>query len=122
MPNTRVLLWFALAAILFYGYQAWMHDYPPGARDSVVQTPGGAPGTAATLGDSVPQAASTAATPAAPASAAPSAAAPGGAEPFAAPPASAAPAADAGSSQPLHVVTDVLDVSINLKGGELDQA
>jgi len=125
MPNTRVLLWFALAAILFYGYQAWMHDYPPGARDSVVQTPGGAPGTAATLGDSVPQAASTAAppaTPAAPTSAAPSAAAPGGAEPFAAPPASTAPAADAGSSQPLHVVTDVLDVSINLKGGELDQA
>jgi len=26
--NTRVLLWFALAAILFYGYQVWMHDYP----------------------------------------------------------------------------------------------
>ena len=128
MPNTRVLLWFALAAILFYGYQAWMHDYPPGARDSVVQTPGGAPGAAATLGDSVPQAASTAAppatpaTPAAPTSAAPSAAAPGGAEPFAAPPAGAAPAPDAASSQPLHVVTDVLDVSINLKGGELDQA
>jgi YidC/Oxa1 family membrane protein insertase len=121
MPNTRVLLWFALAAILFYGYQAWMHDYPPsGARDSV-QTAGGAAGTAATLGDSVPQAASAAATPAAPA-AAPAAAAPGGAEPFAAPPASAAPAPDAGSSQPLHVVTDVLDVSINLKGGELDQA
>jgi YidC/Oxa1 family membrane protein insertase len=122
MPNTRVLLWFALAAILFYGYQAWMHDYPPsGARDSV-QTAGGAPGTAATLGDSVPQAASTAATPAAPPSAAPAAAPPGGAEPFAAPPASTAPAPDAGSSQPLHVVTDVLDVSINLKGGELDRA
>src|SRR6202453_902835 len=121
MPNTRVLLWCALAAILFYGYQAWMHDYPPsGARDSV-QTAGGAAGTAATLGDSVPQAASAAATPAAPA-AAPAAAAPGGADPFAAPPASVAPAPDAGSSQPLHVVTDVLDVVINLKGGELDQA
>ncbi len=67
MPNTRVLLWFALAAILFYGYQTWMHDYPPsGARDSAVQTSGGAPGTAATLGDSVPQAASTAAPPATP--------------------------------------------------------
>jgi YidC/Oxa1 family membrane protein insertase len=123
MPNTRVLLWFALAAILFYGYQAWMHDYPPsGARDSVVQTSGGAPGPAATLGDSVPQAASPAVPPATPAAAASSVAAPGGAEPFAAPPAGTASAPDAGISQPLHVVTDVLDVSINLKGGELDQA
>jgi YidC/Oxa1 family membrane protein insertase len=126
MPNTRVILWFALAAILFYCYQAWMHDYPPsGARDSAVQTTGGAPGAAATLGDSVPQAASTAALPATPAattSAPPSAATPAGAEPFAAPPAGSAPAQGTNSSQPLHVVTDVLDVQINLKGGELDQA
>jgi YidC/Oxa1 family membrane protein insertase len=131
MPNTRALLWFALAAILFYGYQAWMHDYPPsGSRDSA-QTSGGGPGTAAaTLGDSVPQAASTAAppaTPPAPSSAAGSAAPPGSAPPvvadsFAAPPAGATSAPGAGASQPLRVVTDVLDVSINLKGGELDQA
>ena len=131
MPNTRALLWFALAAILFYGYQAWMHDYPPsGSRDSV-QTAGGSPGTAAaTLGDSVPQGASTAAPPAPPAasgSASPSAAPagsapPGAADSFAAPPAVAASAPGAGASQPLRVVTDVLDMSINLKGGELDQA
>jgi YidC/Oxa1 family membrane protein insertase len=125
MPNTRTLLWFALAAILFYNYQAWMHDYPSGARDIAIHSTGGAPGAADNLGDSVPQAASTAAlpaTPAAPTSAAPSAATPAGTDPFAAPPPANAPAQDANSSQPLHVVTDVLDVVINLKGGELDQA
>jgi hypothetical protein len=33
MPNIniRIALWGALAAILFYGYQIWMHDYPPAA-------------------------------------------------------------------------------------------
>jgi YidC/Oxa1 family membrane protein insertase len=133
MPNTRALLWFALAAILFYGYQAWMHDYPPGPRDSAAQLSGGTPGTApATLGDSVPQAANSAAppatpTPTAPSSAAGSAVPPGSAPPsvadsFTAPPAGAASAPGTGASQPLRVVTDVLDVSINLKGGELDQA
>ena len=126
MPNTRTLLWFALAAILFYNYQAWMHDYPPaGGHDIATHTTGSAPGAAATLGDSVPQAASTAAlpaTPAAPASAEPSAATPAGADSFTAPPAGTASTQDANSSQPLHVVTDVLDVAINLKGGELDQA
>src|SRR5580693_5931789 len=126
MPNTRALLWFALAAILFYSYQAWMHDYPPpGTHGVAIHASGSSPGAADTLGDSVPQAASTAAlpaTPAAPASAEPSAATPAGADPFTAPPAGTASAQDASSSQPLHVVTDVLDVAINLKGGELDQA
>jgi YidC/Oxa1 family membrane protein insertase len=114
MPNTRVLLWFALAAILFYNYEAWMHDYPAGASSaqSVVL-----PGAAGTLGDSVPQAASTAAPPATPTTPTTTTAVP-------APPASAAPDALAPPAvlQPLHVSTDVLDVVINLKGGELDQA
>ncbi len=123
MPNTRILLWFALAAILYYGYQTWMHDYPAlTVHDTVSQT-GGASGTAATLGDSVPEAASTAApssAPAAPASSGP--ASPAAADAFAAPPAAPAAAAGAGPSQLVHIVTDVLDVVLNLKGGELDQA
>jgi len=28
MPNTRVMLWIAFAAILFLNYEAWMRDYP----------------------------------------------------------------------------------------------
>ena len=124
MPNTRMLLWFALAAILYFNYEAWTHDYPaPGTPGAAAQSAAGAPGTAATLGDSVPQAASTARTiapPATPASA-PVSAAPAP-DSFPAPPASAASAQDASPAGRLHVTTDVLDIGINLKGGELDQA
>jgi YidC/Oxa1 family membrane protein insertase len=127
MPNTRMLLWIALAAILYLNYEAWMHDYQaPAATSANGQSASGAPGTASTLGDSVPQAASTAALPTAPpvtpTSASPAAAVPAAAEPIAAPPAGATPAQDASPLQPLHVITDVLDVVINLKGGEFDQA
>src|SRR5580704_7216057 len=107
MPNTRMLLWVALAAILYFNYEAWMRDYPAaGQRDAAGQS-AGAPGNSSTLGDSVPQAASSAAAPA------PSAAP----DTFAAPPASAPSAPDDSASQPLHVTTDVLDLVINLKGG-----
>jgi YidC/Oxa1 family membrane protein insertase len=120
MPNTRMLLWIALAAILYLNYEAWMHDYPASRdRDAAGQSITGAPGSASNLGDSVPQAASSAAPPA---TSAATPAAPAAAEPFAAPPASAAPAPDDSPSQPVHVTTDVFDVVINLKGGELDQA
>jgi YidC/Oxa1 family membrane protein insertase len=128
MPNTRMLLWIALAAILYLNYEAWMRDYQaPAGSAAVGQSAAGTPGAPAALGESVPQAASTAALPAAPlaapAIAAPSDAIPSAAGSPAAPsPASGAPAQDASSLQPLHVTTDVLDVIINLKGGELDQA
>src|SRR3984893_16791453 len=122
MPNTRMLLWIALAAILYLNYEAWMHDYPSsGARDNAAQSAAGVPGSASTLGDSVPQAASSAAAPPTPATA-PTAAAPTPAESFTAPPASATPAPDDSPWQPVHVRTDVFDIVINLKGGELDQA
>jgi YidC/Oxa1 family membrane protein insertase len=129
MPNTRMLLWIALAAILYLNYEAWMRDYQaPTGSAAVGQSAAGTPGAPAALGESLPQAASTAALPAAlpaaPAAAAASDAIPSAAagSPAAPPPASAVPAQDASSLQPLHVTTDVLDVVINLKGGELDQA
>jgi len=123
MPNTRILLWAALAAILFYNYEAWMHDYPA-TGTTASQTASGTPGAAGTLGDSVPQAASTAlpAAPAATQAPPPAGAVPAAPDSFAAPPAGAAPPPDASPAPRLHVVTDVLDVMINLKGGELDQA
>jgi YidC/Oxa1 family membrane protein insertase len=114
MPNVRVILWAMLAAVVYFSYIAWMHDYPPtSVAGSVTQ---GAPGTPSTLGDSVPQAASSAP--------APQVKAPSDAAPTFAPPtvAAAVAAADTGSSPPLRVSTDVLDMQINLKGGELDQA
>src|SRR5579863_9868054 len=124
MPNIRIALWGTLAAILFYGYQVWMHDYPAtGTSGSVTQS---APGSGNSLGDTVPQAASSAAQPNVSPLSQPGAATQ---VPAATPASSAAPAApapDAFAAAPesgtLHVVTDVLDLTVNLKGGELDQA
>jgi len=125
MPNTRILLWFALAAILFYNYEAWMHDYPASGAATSAQSASGAAGTASSLRDSIPQAASSAqpaVTPAPPAAA--TAALPTAAAPAAAPAANGTPSpvTETVPSEPVHVATDVLDVVINLKGGELDQA
>ena len=132
MPNTRMLLWFALAAILYLNYETWMHDYPAaGAQSSLSQPVSGAPSNASSLGDSVPQAASVAQpattapgtnAPIASALAASTATTPAAPDAFTAPPALATAESAASPSQPLHVTTDVLDVVINLKGGELDQA
>jgi len=123
MPNIRVLLWVAFAAILYLNYEAWMHDYPVAAPAASHSAPGAAavPGT---LGNSVPQAAAPAA-PAVPAAPTETPVTAPGA--FASPAATAAAGAaaaaqDSAASQPLHVRTDVLDVVINLKGGELDRA
>jgi YidC/Oxa1 family membrane protein insertase len=119
MPNIRLMLWGVLAAILFLSYETWLHDYapPPG---SAAQSAAGVPaGAASTLGDSVPQAASSAA---APQSANAPAATDTAVTPAGAPAAAVSAEADSNSGQPLHITTDVLDVGINLKGGELDRA
>ena len=55
MPNTRIMLWVALAAILFLNYEAWMRDYPASVPQ-VTQTTSGNPAGSSTLGDTVPQA------------------------------------------------------------------
>jgi YidC/Oxa1 family membrane protein insertase len=128
MPNIRVMLWAALAAVLFLNYEAWMQDYPasPAAGAPAPGTSSSAAGSnapASRLGDSVPQAA---APPSAASAAAPpeTPAAPLGGAPMPA-------QVDAGSRNtgtdhspgvPVHVVTDVLDIAVNLKGGELDRA
>jgi YidC/Oxa1 family membrane protein insertase len=125
MPNTRILLWFALAAILFYNYEAWMHDYPASGPATSSMSATGAAGGASSLRDSIPEAASSAQLPPAPATPTAATASPpplAAPAPSAAPSTGATPLADAAPSEPLHVATDVLNVVINLKGGELDQA
>ena len=116
MPNTRVMLMVAFAAILYLNYEAWMRDYREPVVTASSQPTAGAPGASNTLADSVPKAET-----ASPAAAAQAPAVPTGAAPPAATPPSEAAAPDAASPM-LHVVTDVLDVSINLKGGEIDRA
>jgi YidC/Oxa1 family membrane protein insertase len=118
--NFRLMLWGVLAAILFLNYQTWMHDYAPPAMPQTAQTGTGSAPTASapanTLADSLPQAPSTAPTPAPQSSnAAPPAA-------VAAPAGAPAAAASESPTTPLHVSTDVLEIGINLKGGELDQS
>jgi YidC/Oxa1 family membrane protein insertase len=124
MPNTRILLWFALAAILFYNYQAWMQDYPSTPAAAVAGMTASAP---ATLGDSLPQPPGTPASPspmAAPSTpAAPSTAVipTPEASSAAVAPSEATSSSDA-APQTVTVTTDVLALVINLKGGALDQA
>ncbi len=126
MPNTRAMLWVALAAILFLNYEAWMRDYPAPnfAANSVAATGGSA--AANTLGNSVPGALPAAtgavASDAGRASPESATAAPPTGAPAAADIVTADAAAGRDTGPPLHVVTDVLDVGINLKGGELDRA
>jgi YidC/Oxa1 family membrane protein insertase len=93
-----------------------MHDYEPAATTVSQPANGAAPaGTSPdTLGESVPQAAATGAPVATP-PAAVDAPIPGAV-------ASIAPDRDLAASAPIHVTTDVLDIAINLKGGELDNA
>ncbi len=123
MPNTRVMLMVALAAILFLNYEAWMRDYPAPSTDTTQSTNGAAASNR--LGESVPQSGAAASNAAiAPVSAAPPSAPLGAATP--APVAGNLPAADSAAASadttPLHIVTDVLDLGINLKGGELERA
>jgi YidC/Oxa1 family membrane protein insertase len=109
MANTRLMLWIALAAILYLNYEAWMHDY----REPALAVPAGpVPGAAQnSLAESVPKAASGDAEsgPASPA-------------PTPLPRESLGAAASDQSSPVLHVRTDVLDLDISMKGGEIERA
>ena len=116
MANTRVMLWFAFVAILYLNYDAWVRDYQAPAVSAALATPAGSASAPKSLADTVPTAPSTAAPQA---QAASSAAAP------TAVPAAPPIAGDAGAAPPgpsIHVVTDVLDLDINLRGGEIDRA
>jgi YidC/Oxa1 family membrane protein insertase len=113
MPNTRVMLMVAFAAILYLNYEAWMHDYREPEAGASHSAPA-ANGASNQLGDTLPKAETVS---------------PGSATQAPAPAATAVPAAAPiseseapDSASQLHVVTDVLDVSINLKGGEIDRA
>ncbi len=108
MNNPRLFLWVALALILFVNYETWQRDYAP--SPAAVQAAAKAEAEAPTLDAALPQARNEqGSTPTAATAAVATAAAPG-----------AAPAAtDLGS---ITVNTDVLGISIGLRGGELNRA
>jgi YidC/Oxa1 family membrane protein insertase len=100
---------------LYLNYEAWMRDYGEPTSAAVTQSASGESGTSNPLADSLPKAPSASASVPAPA-AAPEQPAP--TVPVGLP----AAAAQGAATPSLHVVTDVLDVAINLKGGEIDRA
>jgi YidC/Oxa1 family membrane protein insertase len=118
--NPRLVLWAALALLLFANYTTWLHDYAPPPAAGTPAAQGAATQRAAApandLGSRIPAAPaakSPGAAAASPAEAA-SAAAPGaltGVAPLSTPAAEAAPL--------VRVRTDVLDVDISTQGGTL---
>ena len=98
----RVFVWAALAAVLFLNYITWQRDYPPSTAPAAQTS---AP--AQSSRDALPSLPSAANKPA----------------PSAAPPPTATPSQVAGTQAPaIHVVTDVLDLDISTRGGELTRA
>jgi YidC/Oxa1 family membrane protein insertase len=123
MPNVRITLWGIFAAILFLNYTTWMQDNTPRvlAQAGTSSTAPNAALPANTLGDSVPQAASSTPSPTTQSAASVASQTAAQAPATAAPPTAAA-GSEIPAGTPLHVTTDVLDIGINLKGGELDRA
>jgi YidC/Oxa1 family membrane protein insertase len=108
LGNVRLYLWAALALVLFYDYQAWMHDYAPPAGAQVSDTAlKSSPAATSELANRVPDAAQNGA------ASAPAAAAPAATDKT--PP--AAPAVS--NAAVVHVHTDVLDADISTQGGTL---
>ncbi|HMK85581.1 MAG TPA: membrane protein insertase YidC [Steroidobacteraceae bacterium] len=122
MPSTRALLWVALGLILFINYETWMRDYGSlGLSGPAAPAGVNAPAPTNPLGESLPKppspppAAGTETSP-------PAAPTLSGAVPSP-PGAAASPPTTPGEAAPtVHVVTDVLDIEISLKGGEIDRA
>jgi YidC/Oxa1 family membrane protein insertase len=118
MANTRIMLWFAFFAILYLNYEAWMHDYREPASTAAAITAAGSAAAPKSLADSVPAAPSAATAPST--ATAPSAS--GSPAPATAVAPSSLDSSASASGASIHVVTDVLDLDINLKGGEIDRA
>jgi YidC/Oxa1 family membrane protein insertase len=112
MANPRIYLWVAVALLLWMNLVQWNRDYgdrpPPAAATTAAPAPSDAQPTAPAEDASLPE------LPAAPS---PQAA-------DSAPAAAAAPLANPGDASPsrVRVVTDVLDIDIDLRGGNLVRA
>src|SRR6187551_1929347 len=120
MKNLRTYLWIGLALLLFVNVQTWIVDFGP--RDA-------AAAAAAQMAEEANAAANplTADVPQVPTAGAPAAATPAAGTDVPkvnAPATAAAPAAvaDAPAAATLNVRTDVLDIDVSLRGGELTRA
>jgi YidC/Oxa1 family membrane protein insertase len=103
MDNQRIFIWAALALVLWFNYTTWQRDYAPPP----------VPAAAATTESSTPAAATSESLPALPAAQG---------EAPAAPITSAPATAPVAKAPTIRVVTDVLDMDISTRGGELQRA
>lgn len=108
MPNTRIMLWVALAALLYVNYTTWTADSARSAASAAATAPARA--HSQQFDDTVPFAA------------APTAPVHPTGTPAGAAPATNVPPPAATAARSLHVRTDVFNMRIDLQGGELDQA
>jgi YidC/Oxa1 family membrane protein insertase len=104
MENQRLFVWAALGLVLWLNYIAWERDYAP-----VPPTPAATAETAPAASkpaEALPELPDADGTPTVPASSV-----------------TAAPATEAAATAPvIHIVTDVLDMEISTRGGELQRA
>lgn len=134
--NPRIYLWIALAAILWFNFEAWNRDYAgPAAQSASPAAPSAAPaGAAPSLADRIPQAVPGNAAPSSGSTAAGERAkdapgsvmspGPAGAAQAATPAGGPATATPTGSetAPPLRVRTDVLELTISRQGGTIEAA
>ena len=110
MDNQRVFVWAALALVLWLNYQAWQTDYAPpkNAAVATATTPGKTAGKATqTLPELPSDTSSGSSPPPVPATSTPTV---------------AGPDATSTATPIVHVKTDVLDIDISTRGGELVRA
>jgi YidC/Oxa1 family membrane protein insertase len=117
MDNQRVFVWAALALVLFLNYQAWQKDYAPQPAPQTQTTTQQTQKSAPTGSDMLPPLPSATSTPATPANGTT-------ATPAATPAATTAveSASSPANAAIIHVVTDVLDMDISTRGGDLVRA
>jgi YidC/Oxa1 family membrane protein insertase len=131
MKHLRTILWVSLALALMLNYQTWVHDFAPlDAAAAAAQVKAAEVDKATNPLAAVPQVEVPGATAAPVATAAPATAIPAtttapaatSAVPVVAPAAPADAVATPATGTILNVRTDVLDVDVNLRGGELQRA
>jgi len=108
--NIRVFLWVAVALALWLNYSQWQMDYGPKTAAATTQTGTESGAKPPAMDDIVPQAGQ------------PTSASPVEGVPTAAPAPVVAVEAPAESGGKIHVITDVLLLDIDLKGGTLTRA
>jgi YidC/Oxa1 family membrane protein insertase len=120
--NIRMFLWVGLGLALWLNYETWNKDYapPPAATAASAGGANAAPSLDAAIPQAAPAGVATPANNGAPPP--PLAGNLSATVPAATAPIASVAAAPAASANILHVVTDVLDVDIDLSGGELRRA